>query len=307
VRDVIAAAHDDGASIVHLPELLCVRRHAGPAVKKTAPGLVSLPRRPLVSIVIPTAAHGRHLERCLGSIAKLTTYEPYEVVIVDSSAGRLPDVRAMLAPTDVSVALADTPFNYSDATNRGVHKSRGEYLVLLNDDIEVISEDWLERMLELALRPGVGVVGAKLVRKDGTLQHGGVIIEDQQVRHLYEDLPADNEGYHGLLNAPRNCLAVTGACMMISAALYRWLGGLDPGFVLEYGDIDLCLRARGCSERIAWTPHAVLRHDEFSSRGTDSPVADHALFEARWSAQLAVGDPYSPSLVTHPDSEPRAA
>lgn len=305
---VASLSDEPEIDVHHVPRVLCVRYDAVPAIAAGPPPTPSLVCHPLVSIVVPTAATGEHLGRCLGSIAARSTYAPLEVVIVANSSGQLPDLDRMLAPIPVEIVHQDGMFNHSTAVNRGVQHARGEYLMLLNDDVEVLTDDWLERLLDHAMKPGVGVVGAKLERTDRTLQDGGMMLAPDCAVHQFEDFPADSPGYHGLLGVPRNCSAVTGACMLVSAAVYRWLGGLDDSFVFEHGDVDFCLRVRASGMRVVWTPHAVLRHDERATRGMQSPTADVALFRARWGAELQRGDPYyNPNLSTEHHWEPLVA
>ncbi len=303
---VRALMDDPSLAVEHVPHVLCTcgeRPRVVPAGPVGPP-----PRSPLVSIVIPTAARGRHLERCLGSLGALSTYEQLEVVIVDSSSDGLGEVSALADRMPVHVVRFEGSFNYSASVNDGARLARGEYLVLLNDDVEVISPDWVERLLEHALRPGVGIVGAKLVRSDGTIQHGGVLVHAGSAEHLFEFFADEGDEYQGLLGVPRNCSAVTAACLMIRTALFEWMGGLDEAFVLDYGDTDLCLRALELGQRVVWTPDAVLRHDDRSSRGSESPPTDLKVFRKHWGDLMRSGDPYyNPNLAIRPQFEPLAA
>ncbi len=255
--------------------------------------------------MIPTAARGQHLERCLTSIRQRSDYAHLELVIVDSSGGRLEGIDEL---ADAVVVPYDGPFNYSKAINSGARHATGEYVVLLNDDVEVLAPDWIKRLLEQAMKPGVGIVGAKLLYRDGTIQHGGVLIQGRIPEHLFQHFPNHPERYAGLLAMTRDCSAVTGACMMVDRVLFDWLGGLDESYVLDFGDVDFCLRALAHGERIVWTPHVVLRHDERSSRGARSPVADLETFRKHWGAFVEAGDPfYDPSLSTTTQFEPLAS
>jgi GT2 family glycosyltransferase len=255
---------------------------------------------PLVSLVIPTALAGGLLHRCLESIHLRTSYPNLEVVIVDSSGGGLQADNTILDGVRHTVVRYRGDFNYSRAINLGAAEARGDYLVFLNDDTEARAEDWLERMLEHAQLPGVGVVGAKLLFPDRRIQHGGVNVIPQAsgANHLFALLPGDHPGYRGLLELTRNVSAVTGACMMMPTALFGELGGFDEGQRMEYGDTDICLRAVEKGRRVVWTPRAVLWHHENASRGRRGSPADLERFHLRWRGTYARGDPYYPGAFS---------
>jgi len=221
---------------------------------------------PLVSLVIPTSYSRELVRQCLRSIREQTTYENLEVVIVDSSSGHLASAEPELAALEHRVVSYEGEFNFSTAVNRAAQAARGDYLVLLNDDTEVRSPDWVEKMLAQAQAPGVGVVGCRLSYPDGRVQHGGVAVHEGIPWHLYLGFPADAPGYRGMLGLVRNCGAVTGACMLVSSALFAELGGFDESMAINYADTDFCLRAVDAGQRVVWTPHAVLVHHERSSR-----------------------------------------
>ena len=195
-----------------------------------------------------------------------------------------------------SVAF-EGPFNFSRAVNLGAQAARGELLLFLNDDTEIVEADWLTRMVELAQLPGVGVVGAKLLYADGSVQHGGVSVAAGAVLawHTCLGMPPDAPGLDGELLVPRDCAAVTGACMLVERALFERLDGFDEAFPLDLGDTDLCLRVRAVGRRVVFTPHATVVHHESSTRGAEAEHGAPQLFAARWGEPYADGDP-----VEHP-------
>jgi GT2 family glycosyltransferase len=267
-----------------------------------------LPSRPLVSVLIPNRDHADVLERCLRSVRR-STYTNYEIVLIENGSreprthelyGRLsqePDTR--IVPWDKQ------PFNYSAVTNFGAAQARGEVLLLLNNDIDAINPDWLERMLEHVLRPGVGAVGAKLYYPDDTLQHGGVIVGLGGVAaHSHTHFPRSSFGYQGRLIVIQNLSAVTAACLMVKKAVFEEVGGFDEAFAVAFNDVDFCLRLRQKNYVIVWTPFAELYHCESKTRGVDDTPEKKArfqgeidLFKKKWAAFLSKGDPYySPNL-----------
>jgi GT2 family glycosyltransferase/ubiquinone/menaquinone biosynthesis C-methylase UbiE len=258
---------------------------------------------PRVSIVIPTAATHALLDRCIDSIREHTSYRDHELVIVDSSGGRLSSRSGLLDGLRHRIVAHQGEFNFSRACNAGAAAASGDHLLFLNDDTEVRSEDWIERMLEHAQVGGVGIVGAKLVYPDGSVQHAGVNVAPgaRGAAHLFNLVPDGRPGYRGMLSLTRNCTAVTAACMMVEAELFEELGGFDEGFAIEYGDTDLCVRAIDAGRRVVWTPRAVLVHHEQSARGMTGHLDDARRFEQRWRRRFADGDPlYHPAFATYP-------
>lgn len=253
---------------------------------------------PLVSIIIPTRMSDGVVSRCLQSLATRTSYGRFEIVVVYSGSDRPP-----VAPADIEYRVVPYrgEFNFSTAINMGAREAAGDYLLLLNDDTEIWSADWLERMLEHALVRGVGIVGCKLLYPHGRIQHAGVFIDTQRVGawHPHIGLPADSPGYRGLLGVTRNLSAVTGACMVISSQLFAELDGLDEGYSRDFGDIDICLRAIERGLRVVWTPFAVLTHRERSSFPQSVNADDRDRFIARWASRYGDGDPfYHPAFRT---------
>jgi GT2 family glycosyltransferase len=257
----------------------------------------TLPSRPLVSIVIPTTGDPNLLTPCLRSLAQRTAYAPIEVVLVDTRDGEWAIDMSPLGDIACRVVPCAQPFNFSLACNIGSLGSRGEILLYMNDDVEPLEADWLERMLELLLQPGVGIVGAKLLYPEGLVQHAGVFFADTigpTPTGRFATRTAHGENGH--LALPRNCAAVTGACLMISRTTHDLLGGFDERIAIEYGDVDLCLRARALGRRVAWTPDAVLLHHESVTRRDTPHPRDKSLFTTRWPEAMRGEEPYQPRL-----------
>lgn len=264
-----------------------------------------LTSRPLVSIIIPNKDHMDDLSRCVESIINLSTYDNYEIVIVENNS-ETAEIRTYYEEISrhprVQVVEYKGDFNYSKINNFGVQYAKGEYLLLLNNDTEVITPDWMEELLMYAMRKDVGVVGAKLYYPDKTIQHAGIVIglgAHRTAGHTHYRIPEANVGYMGRLCYAQDVTAVTGACMMVSKALYEELGGLDESFTVALNDVDFCLRVREKGLLNIFTPFAELYHYESKSRGSDKKD-ERALryqqesdrFRVKWADALAKGDPY---------------
>ena len=264
-----------------------------------------LTSRPLVSIIIPNKDHVDDLSRCVESIINLSTYDNYEIVIVENNS-ETAEIRTYYEEISrhprVQVVEYKGDFNYSKINNFGVQYAKGEYLLLLNNDTEVITPDWMEELLMYAMRKDVGVVGAKLYYPDKTIQHAGIVIglgAHRTAGHTHYRIPEANVGYMGRLCYAQDVTAVTGACMMVSKVLYEELGGLDENFAVALNDVDFCLRVREKGLFNIFTPFAELYHYESKSRGSDKKD-DKAVryqmeadrFRAKWADALAKGDPY---------------
>lgn len=228
---------------------------------------------PKVSIIIPTYDKVDLLKNCLESIRKISTYSNYEILIVDnnSSEKETGDYLKQISGRDVRVLEYNHPFNFSAINNFAAGFAEGELLLFLNNDTEVISPEWLEAMVEHAMRPEVGAVGARLLYPDGSVQHAGVILGIGGIAgHSHKHLPQDHSGYFNRAKAVQNTSAVTGACMMMKAETFRDFGGFDEKNVaIAFNDIDLCLRLREKQLLIVYTPYAELMHYESVSRGLD--------------------------------------
>ena len=254
---------------------------------------------PKVSIVIATAFTQGLIFRCVESIRERTTYLNYELVLVANPAAAPPEVD--FHGVEYRIVHYDEPFNYSTVNNSGARAASGDYLLFLNDDTEVESPDWIERLLQQVQQPGVGIAGGKLIFPDGTLQLGGVVlVDDEHVAKITGvGLPTDDPGYRGMYTVVRNQTSAPGACMMIGRELFDSLEGFEEALAVELGDVDLCLRALERGSRIVWTPFAVLRHHERASRGMTSHRRDHSRFRQRWQRLLEAGDDYyNPNFST---------
>ena len=266
-------------------------------------------RRPLVSLIIPTRDKVQLLRRCIDSIRAKTTYDPYEIIVVDNGSVE-PATRAYfdeLARADnVSILSYDAPFNYSAINNMAVAHAKGTVVGLVNNDIEVISPDWLTEMVSWTTLPDVGCVGAKLYYADDTIQHAGVILGIRGVAdHAHLFLARGLPGYFGRAVIPGNYSAVTGACLLVRKAIYEAVGGLDDvNLTIAFNDIDFCLKVREAGYRNVWTPFAELYHLESKSRGQDDTRAKARRFDSeteymrrKWSEALDHDPYYSPNFV----------
>lgn len=264
---------------------------------------------PMVSIIIPTRDQGGVLGACINSITRKSTYDNYEILVVDNGSS-LEDTfrcfREIEKCSRVRVIRYDRPFNYSALNNYAVARSRGEQLLFLNDDTEVISAGWIEALLEFSQRKDVGAVGALLYFPDGSIQHAGVILGMGGVAgHAFRHMPGKEAGYSGRAKLVQNLSAVTAACLMMKRSVFGEAGGFDEGFSHAYNDIDLCMRIRERGYLIVYTPYAELYHHESLSRGQeDSPARlvrfckEVRLFCERWRGLLAKGDPYYNDSLT---------
>jgi glycosyltransferase involved in cell wall biosynthesis len=261
------------------------------------------PERPLVSIIVPTQDRADLLARCVDGVLTRTDYEPLELLIVDndSKESETALLFARLAE-DPRVRIIQYPgnFNYSAMNNRAVQEARGEVIVLMNNDVDVISSLWLEEMVSHALRPEIGAVGAKLLLPDGRVQHAGVVLGvGHGAGHFFHLASREEVGPLGLLVLTRRVSAVTGACMAIRRSVYVETGGLDENFPVAFNDVDFCLRLGERGYAVVWTPFAELYHLESATRGKDHEDAkrlerlerDAKLLQQRWAEALD-SDPF---------------
>ena len=269
-----------------------------------------LTSRPLVSILIPSRDHREDLERCIDSIRTRTTYDNYEIIIIENNSENRETFEyyeTLKQDPKITVITYNHPFNYSALNNAGFKAARGDQVVLLNNDTEVLSPDWLQEMLMYAQREDVGAVGAKLYYPDGTIQHAGIGIGIKMLAgHYHKNFPKESPGYFGRLTYAQNVSAVTAACMMIPRRVYEEMNGLDESFSVVFNDVDLCLRIREKNYLIVWTPWAELVHYESKSRGRDEDTPDKKAFflretnrfQRKWNKILTEGDPYyNPNLT----------
>ncbi len=262
-----------------------------------------LQRQPPVSIVIPTGGQTREVRfeqvvlvtHCVRSIVETSTYENYEIVCVaDSSTDPavLDELRG-IAGDRLRIVPYDRPFSFSAKINAGAVRSEGEHLLLLNDDMEVIAPDWIERLVMYSDHEGIGAVGGRLIWEDCRLQHVGVLFENGGFPgHPYRGFPGDFAGYANTVLLAQNLLAVTGACLMTPRAAFEEVGGLTTTFPVNYNDIDYCLKLRTLGLRVVYDPDTILYHFESSSRSSDVDDWEMEMLIERW-AHLTVPDPYS--------------
>lgn len=276
-----------------------------------------LREHPRVSVVIPTAGTAGMLVRCVESIRARTTYANLELVIVDDSAGVLDPGELALDGIEHRIIPHHGEFNFSRLINLGAAEATGDQLVILNDDTEVQTPDWIERLLEWGQHPGVGLVGPKLLYAEGNVQQAGVPLTDLSglVGQALAGLPDDGAGPDGALVSVRNWAAVGLTCALVSRADFDSIGGVDEELAVELGDVDFALRLLATGRRVVWTPHAVLLHHERASRGDERHALDHARFRVRWDRLLRAGDPFgNPNVngggdlrIHAPDAAARAA
>jgi GT2 family glycosyltransferase len=253
---------------------------------------------PFVSIIIPTRDRLSLLRRCLQSIETRTTYRHYEILVIDNGS-REPQTLAYLASLPYQVIRDGEPFNFARLNNRAAALAHGEHLLFLNNDVEVITPEWLEALLEHSQRQEVGAVGAQLLYADGTIQHAGIVLGVRSVAgHAHKYLPAKSEGYFAFPHLIRNYSAVTAACLMLRKALYEEAGGFDERLAVTFNDVDLCLRLRARGYLIVYTPYARLYHHESRSRWYQPPRAEEVqLMLDRWGTLLPCDPYYNPHLT----------
>jgi glycosyltransferase involved in cell wall biosynthesis len=264
-------------------------------------------KRPMVSIVIPTRDQAVSLKKCLDSIVQKTDYREYEVIVLDNEScdSETLDFLAELKKRDgARVERIDDAFNYSRLNNRGVEISRGSFIALLNNDVEVINDDWLSEMVSRAMQPKVAMVGARLWYPNGTIQHGGVILGAGGIAgHAHAGLRRGEPGYFARAHLAQDVSAVTTACALVKREVYRQVGGFDENLAVTFNDVDLCLRLREVGYRILWTPYAELIHHESASRGFDNSAQKQVRFlaevdymKSKWGHFLQRDPFYNPNL-----------
>jgi GT2 family glycosyltransferase len=365
-HDMILRLTDNAKKIVHVPRLMYYwRSHAGsvasgigakPYAIEAAKGAVAehlkkhgydhfqitstrafetifriryeIIGNPKITIVIPNKDHVEDLRRCVTSILEKSTYDNYEIVIVENNStsaeiknyytellGYSYEEAAdklhvkgcdggVLVSEDkkITIVIYKGEFNYSAVNNLGVSYASGEYILLLNNDTEVITVNWLEELLMYAQREDVGAVGAKLYYADKTIQHAGVVIglgAHRTAGHTHYKQHRQNLGYMGRLCYAQNVTAVTGACLLVKKSLFDAVGGLEEGFAISLNDVDFCLKLRKRNLLNVFTPFAELYHHESVSRGLDDNGEkaerynrESAVFRDKWKEELEKGDPY---------------
>lgn len=266
-----------------------------------------LKSEPLISVLIPNKDHVEDLQRCISSILEKTLYQNYEILVIENNS-TTPEIKAYYDTLTkeqgdrIRILTYEGKFNYAAVNNFAQRQAKGEYLLLLNNDTQVITPSWMEELLMYAQREDVGAVGCKLYYPDRTIQHAGIVIGmgahgtagHTHYKHYYQDL-----GYMGRLCYAQNVSAVTGACLMVKKSLYEEVGGLDEDFEVSLNDVDFCLKLREKKLLNIFTPFAELFHFESVSRGSDEKGTnadryekESAHFREKWAEVLKKGDPY---------------
>ena len=265
--------------------------------------------KPLISIIIPNKDHIDDLELCISSVEERSTWKNYEILVVENNSenketfayyealkGRYDNVRILTWKKE---------FNYSSINNFAVKEARGEYLLFLNNDVEIITPSWIEEMLQNCQQDGVGITGAKLYYPDDTIQHAGVVVGLGGIAgHIMCKAPRETVGYMGRMVCVQEMSAVTAACMLVKASVFREVGGFDEELKVAFNDIDFCMKVRSVGQKVVFTPYAELYHYESKSRGLeDTPEKQQRFsrevkcFRRKWERELLKGDPYySPNL-----------
>lgn len=266
--------------------------------------------QPLVSLLIPTRDMLSLLKVCVESIINKTTYQNYEIIILDNGSVKNDTLTyfstIQAKEKRVKVLKYDHPFNYSAINNFGVTHAKGDIIGLINNDVEVISPEWLTEMVSHVIRPEIGCVGAKLYYGDDTIQHAGVIIGLGGVAgHSHKHFPRNAPGYFYKLKIIHNLSAVTAACLLVRKSVFEEVGGLEvEGLKIAFNDVDLCLKVREAGYRNLWTPYAELYHHESKSRGFEDTPEKIARFnneiefiKSKWGNKLKNDPCYSPNLT----------
>lgn len=344
-HDMILRLTDRAKNVVHVPKLLYYwRSHEGsvasgidakPYVVEAARGAVAdhlrrhgfthfqitstrafetifkiryqIVGNPKISIVIANRDHTEDLKRCITSIMEKSTYENYEIIVVENGS-RTQEIfdyyETLKAFPNVQVAVYESKgsFNYSAVNNFGAAKAQGDYILLLNNDTQVITVNWMEELLMYAQRKDVGAVGGKLYYGNKTIQHAGVVLglgAHRTAGHSHYGQHRENLGYMGRLCYAQNVSAVTGACLLVKKSLFEKAAGLDESFAISLNDVDFCLKLRKMGLVNVFTPFAELYHFESVSRGLDTEGEkarryneESARFREKWKEVLEKGDPY---------------
>ncbi len=260
---------------------------------------------PMISIIIANRDHAADLKRCITSILERSTYENYEIIVVENGSSS-PEIfdyyEELKEEPKVKLVVFERDFNYSAVNNLGASQAKGEYLLFLNNDTQVITVNWLEELLMYAQREDVGAVGGKLYYGNKTIQHAGVVLglgAHRTAGHSHYGQHRDNLGYMGRLCYAQDVSAVTGACLLVKRELFQEVGGLDESFAISLNDVDFCLKLRQKGYLNVFTPFAELYHFESLSRGLDDQgekaqryERESQQFREKWKDVLAAGDPY---------------
>jgi GT2 family glycosyltransferase len=333
--DLVLRCVEQASGVHHVPKLLC--RRMGVALDSSAleqaalermlgrRGLAAevlptpiagtwrikraLPTKGKVSIIIPTCAANGYIETCINTLRARTSYPNFEIVCIDNIANSEPDWKAWIKRNADKIIDMPGAFNWSIFNNRATEVADG--VLFLNDDMEIVNNDWLDALVEHAQRPEVGIVGGRLLYRDGTVQHAGMFLSSNGIgRHAFRHAAKDDPCYFGLALTQRNVMALTGACMLIRRDTFQRLGRFDEAHQIVNNDLDFCLRAHRAGLLTVYTPYATLLHYELASRASIREVYDLTSFDVAWKTTFAAGDPYfNPRLSLQaadfrPDDEP---
>ena len=258
---------------------------------------------PLVSIIIPNKDAKTDLEKCIRSVKEKSSYKNYEILIVENNS-ETEEIFAYYKELSKDPAIRllkwKKEFNYSAINNFAAKKARGEYLLFLNNDTEVITEDWIQELLGICQRPGTGAVGARLYYGDHTIQHAGTVIGIGGIAgHMFVNLPGERTGYMHKAALIQDLSAVTAACMLVKREAFEEVGGFEEQLSVAFNDVDLCLRLREKGYLVVYDPYAELYHYESKSRGAEDSKEKVRRFQSeiefmrcRWEKLLKAGDPY---------------
>ena len=335
--DLALRCTEQAKAIRHVPAVLCERgetnddagKHDQAALERALqrraiagevhPGLITgtyrvkraLTTKGLVSIIIPTCAAQGMIKTCIETLRRLTAYKNYEIVCIENIPPADRKWRTWLKRNADRVVSTTEPYNWSRFNNLAVTAAQGEFLLFLNDDIEILDPDWLDTLLAEAQRPEVGAVGPLLLYPDRRVQHAGLFLAAMgQGRHAFRYLTEDQPGYFGLARTQRNVIALTGACLMTPRETFDSLGGFNEAHLVVNNDLDYCLRIREQGLNAVFTPHTRLIHHEAVSRAGMPDEYDAAVFDSKWRDLFLAGDPFlSPHLARNqddfsPDGEP---
>jgi GT2 family glycosyltransferase len=306
-----STAHNDSAkNYAADAQLLALRHHmqrlrmnAEPEVMPN--GLLHVrfrnPPTAKVSIIIPTKDRLHLLSRCISTLLSITRYENFEILIVDNGSQETDTkeyFESLAKDARIRILWHPGPFNYSTVNNRAAREAAGEFFLFLNNDVEITHPEWLSELVSWANLPPVGIVGAKLLRANGSIQHAGVVLGmNGFADHPFSDGPSLAFGIAGSTGWYRDFLAVTGACMLMRREVFKQIGGFDENFVLCGSDVEICLRAHDHGYRIVLNPFAELIHHERQTRGENIPGNDFAESIKHYRRWILAGDPYwNPNL-----------
>lgn len=263
---------------------------------------------PLVSLIIPTRNNYFLLKQCLDSIIEKTSYKPFEIIVIDNGSNdeaTLEYFKEVKNNPLIKVIRDNDVFNYSSLNNHAVELAKGQFIALLNDDIQVIETNWLHEMIAYAQQAHVGVVGAKLYYPNYTIQHAGVVLVGSIARHVHKGLTASDLGYCSRAQLAQSYTAVTAACLVVKQSIYKQLNGLNSlDLTVGWNDIDFCLRVKEAGYENIWTPHAQLLHHESATRGQDisqekraRAEKEYRYMQKRWGQKMKVDVAYNPNLT----------